>query len=440
MKLYRFFNQFHCKILIFCLFIVVFPVISCKKNDHIQKIDKSEFELYGSMGEQQIDSESRINPPKWIHGIWLLDSSYSRETEGWVDRRNEGVILKFNHDSIFINGKSINEDEYYENTRNISGKAGNDFLHGDYFEIAFFLGNYNKLMHRYYYPMHNSMRVEYYDDNVQKRIENYQLVFGFSESINITDVLTVRSSPSINGTIIQTKKFGDIFQIYDKQGSGDLISEGRVVDLWYKISPDREEWVNAFYVREFPFYIAGEDSTYRPDVGDNDMYTSSIIVNVKSAYENNGVWLLNMDVYDLKDGVGSSYEEQSRTESIQESYYFNGKTVKLQDNLFNHIIKLYNDIKNKIDDITPSVAWSWYQYDADEYDLSEIELEHRIKVGKPINYIWEILGPFYFQEYNNVFVYSQWGVDIYGQFKIKFFTGEDDGEVLKIIYEIPFIK
>lgn len=86
------------------------------------------------------------------------------------------------------------------------------------------------------------------------------------------------------------------------------MSEGNVLDLWYKISQDKEEWVNILYVRTFPFYIACEDSAYRPDVGDNDMRTSFIIVNVKNAYEDNRIRFLNMDVYDLKNGIGGSYE------------------------------------------------------------------------------------------------------------------------------------
>lgn len=67
------------------------------------------------------------------------------------------------------------------------------------------------------------------------------------------------------------------------------------------------------------------------------------------------------------------------TEKIQESYFINNRTVRLKDNPFNHIIELYKDIVNKTDDTSPSVAWSWFHYDADEYDLSEKELMYGIE-------------------------------------------------------------
>jgi hypothetical protein len=390
-------------------------------------------------------SGQNLSPPRELQGIWLLESSYSHET-GDVDRRDEGIILRFEHGDIFFNGKSINEGGRYDNVRFILEETGTDFLHGDYYAIVYSTDDPYRRTYRYYIPgpRETSMYVEYIEGNLHEGWEYYRKVFGFSDSITITDELNVRSSPSIDGTIIQTKRFGDILHLYDQQGSGNFLLEEGILDLWYKISPDREEWVNALYVKIFPFYIASEESLYRPDNGGNAMYTSSVIVDVKNAYEDKGVWLLNMDVFYHRGDTDESHGKYPRTVNIEESYIFNNKTVRLKENLFNNVVELYNDIQSKIYEIPipPFVAWSWYHYDADGYDLSEIELIYGIETGKPIDYIMGILGPYDFQEYDNVFVYSQWGADIYSYhgFKIKFFIRGDNREVFRIIYEIPFTK
>jgi hypothetical protein len=427
------------RFIIFCLVVIIFLILACKTNDHIQKVDQLEKE--GNINKILLDSRVEINPPKWIQGIWLLNKSYSYEKTDWVDRSNEKIKLIFENDNIFFNWKSIISAVYYENVDKIFERTGYDFLHGKYYEIVYSTQNYEIMFNRYYYYSNdNFMRVEYYEHGLQKGIEYFKRVFEISEVITITDVLDVRTSPSIRSEIIHTINFGEVLHVYDEQGSGDFVFEDGTLDLWYKISQNLEEWVNAFYVRKFPFYIAGEGMVYGIDNGRNDMYTGLNIVNIRNVDKIGGIWL-NMDVYNHKGGIGADYKKDTRIENVQESYFFNNETIRLKDNLFNNIIELYNDIKIKTEDLPPSVAWSGEEHDAKEYDLSEMKLKYGIETGKQINHIIEILGPFYFTEYANVVVYSQWGEDYYGfgQFKIKFFTRENNGEVFKIIYEIPLL-
>jgi hypothetical protein len=206
-----------------------------------------------------------------------------------------------------------------------------------------------------------------------------------------------------------------------------------------------EKWVNAFYVRKFPFFIAADDLTSRKDNGEHIIYTSSGIVKIISAKAKNGRNYLNMYAYNLEDG-SYSYDKEARTDEIREVYNFYGKRVRLLDNKFNHVIELYHDIIEKCRTITPAVAWLWHHYEALEYDLSGILLHYGITSGKSIGYATGILGDFYFWDHEENYwsspmVYLQrWpGNDEHVEdFKIKFFV--ENNEILKIIYEYPIIK
>ena len=437
------------KLMLFVLAMMIFPLLSCEKKDDLQKVVQQEHEadmpkeddlqkvtqhenevnvpteetdenidfeaiVFESMGNVQgqhinYDAGSDINPPQWLQGVWQLEESYLSVEKGWIDRSDEEILLKFEPDNISIDGKNIKDDGYYQKDtiKRIATGTGDDFPHGEYYVIMYALPSYVVMSHRYYHPGKNMMRTEVYKNNIRVGIEKFKASFIFTDAIAITDVLNVRTSPSVNGEIIKTKKFGDVFQVYDEQGSGGFLPGVRVVDSWYKIALDKEEWVNAYYVRKFPFYIAGENSINHPDNGGNDMYTRSLIAYVKNAYEDNGTWFLNMDIYSLEDGVGGFYKEYSRSEQIKDSYSFDDNTVTLKNNLFNHVVELRRDTRNRITDMSPSVAWSWYHYNANEYDLSEMELKYGIRTGITINDVQERLGSFYFQEYSlgNVFVY-----------------------------------
>jgi len=75
--------------------------------------------------------------------------------------------------------------------------------------------------------------------------------------INITKKLNVRNAPSVKGKTIRQASFGDCFHIWEEKGS--KTTKDGVYDLWYKISADKEEWINALYSRKFPFYISSEE-------------------------------------------------------------------------------------------------------------------------------------------------------------------------------------
>jgi hypothetical protein len=86
--------------------------------------------------------------------------------------------------------------------------------------------------------------------------ESWKTPFTSRDVINIFNNLNIRDAPTVNSNTIRQSSFGDFFYVYDTKGTG-VINNG-VLDLWYKISFDREEWVNALFVRRFPFYIASD--------------------------------------------------------------------------------------------------------------------------------------------------------------------------------------
>lgn len=270
-------------------------------------------------------------------------------------------------------------------------------------------------------------------------------------AIIITDEINVVTLPSIDGRVKSKKKFGDIIQIFDEKGSGIFDLESRILDLWYKIDKDNDEWVNAFYVRKFPFCIACDDYYAGQDINRRTFYSSNVAIGIHEAFLENDVWYLKMDVHTSNRGVMPG-EGGSRIEKILETYNFYGTEVRLIDNSFNNLIELSKVMINKIENLTGTVAWTWYYmdtvYEGYEYDFSGIELKYDIGIGKPISYVKELLGDRYYTEYygaGKVYIYSQWFLQdsytkvYYYSFKIKFYTNEND-EIIKIAFEEPLVK
>lgn len=71
--------------------------------------------------------------------------------------------------------------------------------------------------------------------------------------------LRIRTLPSMQGETkgsisYKNNQITGLVTVYDKQGSRTILPNG-VWDYWYKISKDKDEWVNAYYVALFPIYF-----------------------------------------------------------------------------------------------------------------------------------------------------------------------------------------
>jgi hypothetical protein len=104
-------------------------------------------------------------------------------------------------------------------------------------------------------------------------------------AVNITNSLDVMDTPSVEGNILRQSSFGDFFRVWDTRGSGRI--ENGILDLWYKISPDNQEWINALYIRQLPFYIAS-DSTRDFGFDSGEYNVNHLIIEIEGYRETDG--------------------------------------------------------------------------------------------------------------------------------------------------------
>ncbi len=228
------------------------------------------------------------------------------------------------------------------------------------------------------------------------------------EGINITDVLNVRDSPSISGNVIQQSKFGEIFSIYDEKGTGTMING--IQDLWYKISRTEEKWVNGYYMRKFPFYIASDTFSHIYDrYSEYRLDRNTVQVKITGYEVQNEITLLTMDIIYVEDDVENvlgeySYDDAydafmepkkySRIQPVQEDYTFFGKKVPLMDSTFTNLVQTFD--WDKVVKLPRTDAYMWNgredHYDAFMFDLSSIELQFGIKTGMVFSAVQEIIG------------------------------------------------
>lgn len=74
-----------------------------------------------------------------------------------------------------------------------------------------------------------------------------------------TDKLKVRNAPSLKSNKIDTLEFGDVITYYEISGSGEY--KNGTLDKWVKISDTEDQWVNYFYVIQFPAKLEYENKS-----------------------------------------------------------------------------------------------------------------------------------------------------------------------------------
>ena len=72
-----------------------------------------------------------------------------------------------------------------------------------------------------------------------------------------TDSLKVRDAPNMQGNKISSLDFGSVVEVYETKGSGEY--KDGILDKWCLISRDGEQWVNYFYLSQFPAKLEYED-------------------------------------------------------------------------------------------------------------------------------------------------------------------------------------
>jgi hypothetical protein len=79
------------------------------------------------------------------------------------------------------------------------------------------------------------------------------------KGVVFTDKLKVRNAPSLKSNKIDTLEFGDVITFYEISGSGEY--KNGTLDKWVKISDTEDQWVNYFYVIQFPAKLEYENKS-----------------------------------------------------------------------------------------------------------------------------------------------------------------------------------
>ena len=147
--------------------------------------------------------------------------------------------------------------------------------------------------------------------------------------INITTELDIRNAPTKDSDIIGQSLFGDFFIVWEEKGSG--IMENGILDLWYKISGDEEEWINGLYLKRFPFLISGNDRTRC-----NEKYRK-LTVRIDGYREVDGKKELWVDVHSIEYGRDKSWNvyfspvNYTGIVELQENYIFFPSEYAMED-------------------------------------------------------------------------------------------------------------
>jgi hypothetical protein len=225
-------------------------------------------------------------------------------------------------------------------------------------------------------------------------------LYAQEKSLVTTDVLNVRDAPSLNGQVVQKYEFGDIVYIFCESGSGEILNNE--LDLWYKISETGNVWVNALYIKKFPFFIKSEaeDILYRCVLKIEDCIT-----------ENTKKYLTGRIVYGPEAGrvkpLGNITLELDYKIPVFDTY------INVLDNNYNNLQELSNGFANVASkEMYEELAASYNELSGGKYQTSNFSVEHSrnrgiiqftlftqkytfkygIRVGRNVNYIKRILG------------------------------------------------
>lgn len=250
------------------------------------------------------------------------------------------------------------------------------------------------------------------------------LAFGIEDenaAIVTTDILNIRNNPSLNSKVIGKYKFGDIIKIYKEQGTERLQNE-ELLDLWYKISPNEDKWINALYVTRFPFVIPSVKKRFYSD-DDTKMYEDRFFI----------------DNYEIKNGktylIGNVGHSKPVNVEVSDKIVIGDSTFILFDFRFMNLISFIKDFKNQknamqvirnefteenIIDADDYITYSTKDFYArclpwvnDSMVILDLEifsskyiLKYGIRVGTNINDVFTLLGEPYKTEDNKIFYYN----------------------------------
>jgi len=234
----------------------------------------------------------------------------------------------------------------------------------------------------------------------------------FKEYIVLSNNVKIRDNPSINSNIIREVSFPEVFTIYEITGTG--IYNNGILDKWARISNNKSEWINYFFISSFPFVISGNDGFF---YGSKDYNT----IIIHSIFPRNNTGNLYFSVHRNSD----SFNDIIKRYHVIVSPTIEG--IKVIDNawtrLFNFCDNFFEYVKN-IDGRL--LGWKIIIED-------NILLDYGIHIGMNINDIINILGIGFKKKENSIYIFEAVYNAGFGS-RIYFYTEENI--VTKIIHEM----
>ena len=278
----------------------------------------------------------------------------------------------------------------------------------------------------------------------------------FYGAINVFDNVNIRNNPSLAGRVVRQSAFGDYFNIFEKKGSGKI--ENGVLDFWYKISDDNEEWINALYLREFPFYIGSKETSHFTEgyyinklilkVNDCKITDEKIELLIKAFGEDKGpLYRLSPISYE---GYIDLQENYSFDPNEYHQQYYNENNlpefrVSLKGNTFDNFVKYVNEIKEagekadqyQDENIILSRNISIYDERGSGYNryiiIGSEEIQLRgIRIGNTLNDIIAMFGDDYDYYEDSIIYDGSWIEHFTVPNRLEFEM--EEGKVVKIRY------
>lgn len=231
------------------------------------------------------------------------------------------------------------------------------------------------------------------------------------EYIVLSNNVDIHDGPAQNSNVVRRTSFPDILAVYEIAGSGTF--NNGVFDKWARISEERAEWINYYYISSFPFVISANDGY------NSDPYDYNTMIVDGYYYWNNSSRLF----FNLRRNFSGIFNYTNREYQLAVKPLIEG--VSVIDNPWTRLYNFCDDFQayvRKIDNRL--VGWRIIIE-------NEVILDYGIHVGMDIRDIEEIFG-YGYERRENIYHYQAVYVG-YGS-EIDFYV--ENNRVTKIVYSM----
>jgi hypothetical protein len=237
--------------------------------------------------------------------------------------------------------------------------------------------------------------------------------------IIVSNNVNVRDNSSMNSRVMRQVSFPELIEIFEIKGSSSSIRNG-ILDKWVRISKDKQEWVNYYYVASFPFVISSrEEFYYGPD-------DSSAII-IRDYYHKDGQLFFNVEK-----NLNSYYHKDTKYDILASDEI---QGISVIDNAWTRLYDFCGNFVENIKRVSPHLG----QTLKTEIDSETIILDYGIHVGMDWNTVVSIFGTAYDEDAylsgeQRGKIYSYAAMYVGGGYWLKFYVSRN--KVEKIEHQI----